>query len=40
MSVITANDLKRGGVSGIKKSEESDEHQALIDVSRKQNMLF
>lgn len=40
MSVITANDLKRGGVSGIKKTAESDEHQVLIDLIRKQNMLF
>ncbi|MDP3876762.1 MAG: hypothetical protein Q8Q50_07250 [Methylobacter sp.] len=40
MSVMTANDLKRGGVSGIKKTAESDEHEVLVDVSGKQNMLF
>ncbi len=40
MSIMTANDLKRGGVSGIEKAAEGDKHQVLIDVSGKQKTLF
>ncbi|TXK93390.1 prevent-host-death protein [Methylococcaceae bacterium HT1] len=36
MSVITANDLKRSGVSGIERAMiNSEEHQVLIDVRGK-----